>query len=250
VSDTDLEVVLITGGGRGIGAAIARRVAGPTRQVIINYKSNSNAAAAVVSQIEATGGRASAIQADVSDRAQVDALFGKVGEDFGGCDVLVNNAAPEVAPKPFARLEWSDLSAQLDTQVKGSLLCTQRAIEQMKVRQSGHIIAILSSFVLNTPPVQLGHYVTAKYALMGLMRALATEVGRSGIRVNMLSPYVARTDMLRAFPERFLEILAEQHPMKRLTPVGDIAGAVAYLLSAEASYLDHVNLPIHGGMGS
>ena len=245
---TDKRVVVITGASGGIGGAIAARVAAADRCVVIHYRERKAEAQAVAERVASQGCEAKVIKADLTDPDQIEALFDAVQQWYGRGDVLVNNAGPSFSPTRFADLSWEEMERHLTAHVGGAFRCTKRALAMMTQHGGGHIVTVLSSFVLGLPPVQSAHYVTAKYALMGLMKSIGVEASKVGVRVNMVSPYLTRTEMLSGFSPRFLELLEQQHPLKRLAMPEDVASAVAYLLSDEARYLNLVNLPMTGGI--
>ena len=241
------EVILITGAGRGIGATIAKRVAGDNRIIYINDISEASGTGEVIKSIKEQGSEAYFVKADVSDKEEVAGMFAKINQEQGRLDVLINNATPPLKQENILKLSWQDFQGQMDVLVKGAFNCSVEAVKLMKQNKRGHIISILSSCVVGRPPSHMAHYVTAKYALMGLSRSLGLEASRFGVRMNMVSPYLARTDLTAFIGERQLEILEEQHPMKRLARPEDTAETVAFLLSEGASYINLENIPITGG---
>jgi 3-oxoacyl-[acyl-carrier protein] reductase len=241
------ETILITGGAGAIGAEIARKLAAPDRCVVINYRGDKTAALQVTAEIEALGGHALAVQADVSDEKAVEAMFAQIRECCGGLDVLIHNAAPDLEHKSVLKASWADFQRQIDVQVKGALLCSQHALKLMREKKRGHILGILSAYVLGTPGAGFSSYVAAKHALMGLLQCVGVEAVRWGIRVNMLSPSLNQTELVACMPERVFEIAAGQHPLGRLCTPADVAGMVKFLLSPEAAYLHLANIPVTGG---
>ncbi len=241
------EVILITGGGRGIGAAIAKRLAGENRVICINYNKDDASAGRVAEEIGKSGCESSIFKADVSDKKSTEGMFAQIIGKYSCIDILINNASPSLRHENIQKLSWDDFQAQIDVIVKGAFNCSTEALKSMKAKKKGHIINILTSSTIGRPPSNMAHYVTAKYALMGLSRSFGIEVARFNIRVNMVSPYLTRTDLTSFMNERHLEILEEQHPMGRLARPQDTAEAVAFLLSKGASYINFTNIPVTGG---
>lgn len=241
------EVILITGGNRGIGAEIARHLASPSRIILVNYRAGEAPAREVVAAIQANGNEAHAIQGNVSSEAEVKAMFEEIKSRWQRLDALVLNAAPSLVLESVLKADWSEFQKQIDVQVKGGLLCSQSGIKLMKERRTGQIVCVLSAFVNGKPASGFGSYITAKHALAGLMRSVGTESIRFGIRVNMVSPSMNRTELLSSLPEKILEISSERNPLGRLCTPSDVAATVKFLLSEEASFLHLANIPVTGG---
>ncbi|MEW6008488.1 MAG: SDR family oxidoreductase [Candidatus Omnitrophota bacterium] len=244
------KIILITGGSRGIGSEIAKTIANKERIIYINYYKNRTKAEQTASVINKKGFSAKIIQADVSNEKDVKMMINSIIKESKYIDVLINNATPTLSQKNFFNLSWKDFQKQLDVLVKGAFYCSNKASEVMKQQKSGHIVTLLSSCVFGLPPANLAHYVIAKYGLMGLCKSMAVELVRFGIRVNMVSPFITvGTDLTaKLFPERLLEIIQQQHPLKRLATIKDTAEIVNFLISEKASYLNSVNIPITGGV--
>jgi len=183
------KVVIITGSSRGLGAEIAQQMAAAGAKVCVNYRQSKDAAEQVVAKIKDAGGQAFAYQADVTDLTQVQAMAQAVIERFSRIDVLVNNALPQYQFDPSAdntsieTVQWAHFSQQIDGIVKGAVNTVQAVLPQMKAQQMGKIINISTNLIYN-PVVTYYDYTTAKSALVGLTRNLASELGPHGIRVN------------------------------------------------------------------
>jgi 3-oxoacyl-[acyl-carrier protein] reductase len=245
----DRRVALVTGSSRGIGAAIARTLAASGARVVINYLRNGSAAEALKSNIEAAGGAAIAIQADVTDADAVARMIDRAGHHFGkAIDALVNNAGGAVQPRAFADTSWSDIQSHLDTQLRGAFHCAQAVLPAMVEAASGRIINIGSIWAWNAPPPNQIAYVTAKGALKAFTKSLAVELGPKGIRVNLVSPGMTETDLIADVPERLRKVQAMQTPLRRLAAPEDIARAVAFLCSDAADFIAGADIPISGGM--
>jgi 3-oxoacyl-[acyl-carrier protein] reductase len=242
-------VALVTGGSRGIGAAIARSLAQSGARVIINYLKNERAAGELQAQIETAGGGAIAVQADVTERDSIERLIDQASNHFGKpVDVLINNASGPIPAKPFIETDWGGIQAQLDTQVRGAFNCIQAVLPAMLEAQSGRIINIGSIYAWNSPPTNLTGYVVAKAALKAFTKSLAVELGPKGVRVNMVSPGMTETDLISDVPERLRKVQAMQTPLRRLATPDDVARAVAFLCSDAADFITGADIPVCGGV--
>jgi 3-oxoacyl-[acyl-carrier protein] reductase len=245
-------VALVTGAGRGIGAAIAQSLAQAGALVVVNYLSNAQAAAQVEAQCQ-QGGGGWAYQADVTDASAVQAMVQAVLQETGRIDVLVNNAFAPYRFNPeqrqtFAELTWADMQTQLDGALRSSFALCQAVLPAMRSRGQGSIINISSDLVLR-PSVPYHDYTTAKSALEGMSRNLAQEVGPLGVRVNCVAPgLVYPTDASRDTPEAVKDMLMAQTPMRRLTQPQHVAGAVLFLASDLSAMVTGQVLTVDGGL--
>jgi 3-oxoacyl-[acyl-carrier protein] reductase len=240
------KVVLVTGASRGIGETTAKLFAACGAAVIVNYHRGADDAARVVREIVDNGGRALAVAGDVAQSADVDQLVRAGLEQFGAIDVLVNNAARDFRPIPFAKLVWDEIQKDLDVILKGAFLCCRAVIPAMLERGGGRIINISSVATDNPPPDQL-KYVVAKSALVGLTRSLAVEFAARNIQVNMVVPNFVETDLVAHVPDGFRQKIAQDTPMRRnATPV-DVARAVVMLASSFASFTTGQKIMVTGG---
>lgn len=240
-------VAIVTGASRGIGAEIARALGQAGFAVAVNYHRNAARADEVCGAITQAGGRAVALQADVRDAGAVDALVAGTVAAFGPPTALVNSAAAEFGVRPFVELSWDDFQAQLDQQARAAVNTCQAVYPHMRAAGGGAIVNVLSQVTLGAPAPRMADYTTAKYALAGLSRALAAEWAEDGIRVNMVSPGLVRTELTEFHHERVFKGEAMRTPLKRLATPQDVAQAVAYLLGDGAAFLTGINLPVTGG---
>jgi 3-oxoacyl-[acyl-carrier protein] reductase len=239
-------VALVTGGGRGIGAAIAQRLARDGFAVVVNYRSNQASAERLVKEIHAEAGNALAIQADILNDAALQAMVGEITEKFNRLDLLVNNASPGFENKSVEELAWDDVLLQIDASVRAPLMLSQ-ALFPMLRESGGSIVNIISQFVENSPPPHMLDYVLGKYGLLGLTRGLAVEWASAGVRVNGVTPSVVETDMTNHLNDRFFRLEASRTPLRRIASAEDIAAAVSYLGGENASFLTGVVMPVTGG---
>jgi 2-hydroxycyclohexanecarboxyl-CoA dehydrogenase len=241
-------VAVVTGAGSGIGRAIALRLAEDTARVAI-WDINGDGAEETAKLIRDAGGTALAIVADCSDKAAIHAAAEQVRKEWAPISILVNNAG--IAPfTNFLETDDDLFDKVIRINLRGPWLVTKEILPDMLGESWGRIINITSSSVQSGSPKQ-GHYVAAKGGLMGLTKALALEFAATGVTVNMVPPGFIDTPMLRAAPID-AEAFAQTLPMKRIGKPEDIAAAVAYLASEEASYITGQTISTNGGryMGS
>jgi NAD(P)-dependent dehydrogenase (short-subunit alcohol dehydrogenase family) len=242
---------LITGGGRGIGAATALLAAQRGYAVAVNYASNSLAADEVVRTIRAGGGTAISVQADVGDEAQVLAMFEKVDAKLGRLTALVNNAGVVDVQARVDEMSVARLERMFRINVIGSFICAREAVRRMSTKYGGAggaIVNISSGAARLGSPGQYVDYAASKAAIDTLTIGLAKEVGDEGIRVNAVRPGLIDTEIHASggMPDRAFE-LAPTVPMKRTGSPEEIAGAILWLLSDEASYTTMALLDVTGG---
>jgi NAD(P)-dependent dehydrogenase (short-subunit alcohol dehydrogenase family) len=247
----DQQVLLITGGGRGIGAATALLAARRGYAVAVNYASNSLAADEVVRRIRADGGTAIAVQADVGDEAQVLAMFRKLDARFGRLDALVNNAGVVDRQARVDEMSVARLERMFRINVIGSFVCAREAVRRMSTKHGGRggaIVNVSSGASRLGSPGQYVDYAASKGAIDTFTVGLAKEVADEGIRVNAVRPGLIETEIHASggMPER-AAALAPTVPMKRTGTPEEIAGAILWLLSAEASYTTMALLDVTGG---
>jgi 3-oxoacyl-[acyl-carrier protein] reductase len=240
-------VALVTGASRGIGAETARVLASKGWSVAINYWRSKAAADVLVDEIARGGGRALAVQADVRDAAAVEALVASVTARLGAPALLVNAATADLESVAASYITWEAFDRHVAYQTKAVLHLCQAVRPGMVAVGGGAIVNIVSQVTANAPPSRAADYVTAKYALLGLSKALAAEWADQNIRVNMVSPSLIRTDLTQGHHERVFKLEAARTPLRRLATTRDAAMAVAWLASEEAGFLTGVNLFVTGG---
>ncbi|WP_422084685.1 SDR family oxidoreductase [Variovorax sp.] len=245
------QVLLITGGGRGIGAATALLAAKRGYAVAVNYASNSLAADELVRSIRAGGGTAMAVRADVGDEAQVLAMFEQVDARLGRLTALVNNAGIVDVTARVDEMSAARLERMFRINVIGSFLCAREAVRRMSTKHGGTggaIVNVSSGASRLGSPGQYVDYAASKGAIDTFTVGLAKEVADEGIRVNAVRPGVIDTEIHASggLPDR-AAALGPQIPMKRAGTAEEIAGAILWLLSAEASYTTMALLDVTGG---
>lgn len=237
------QVALVTGGGRGIGRAVSLELAKSGYDVVLTFRSDRIAAEETVEQIHRAGGRGEAVGFDVADREaaekEIEALFTR----HGAIDVLVNNAG-ETADSLFALMSFEEWKRVLDTSLQGFFNVTKPVVKKMISKRRGCIVT------LSSVSARLGHrgqtnYAAAKAGLEGASRALASEVARLGIRVNVVAPGLIETEMIQGLP---VEMIKQIIPMGRTGFPEEVAKVVRFLCSDDASYITGQVIAVNGGM--
>ena len=248
-----MSALVVTGGSRGIGAAICRLGAGRGWAVCVNYASSAGEAAGVVADIEGAGGRAIAVQADVSKPREVEAMFQQVDEALGPVTGLVNNAGIMGSGGPVEDLDAEKTRAMFEVNILGPFLCSQAAIKRMAKPlggTGGAIVNISSAAAKHGGPGSYVDYAASKAAVDTFTYGLACEQAAAGIRVNCLRPGATMTEMnvrwMEEHPDWLDQVLAKV-PLKRAAEVDEIARAALWLLSDEASYVTGAILDASGG---
>jgi 3-oxoacyl-[acyl-carrier protein] reductase len=237
------KAALVTGASRGIGAAIAKRLAAGGASVAITYTKGAAAAATVVNDIERAGGKAIAIQADATDADAVTAAVGKTVATFGRLDVLVNNAGTAI-PKPFEETTLEEMDRVIDLNLRGVMIATQAALREM--REGGRIITIGSCVGERMMTPGLVAYAATKGAVKMFTQGLSREVGSRRITVNTIQPGPVDTDLNPAASEWATPQIANT-ALKRYGKVEDIAAMVAFVAGPEADYITGASLTVDGG---
>ncbi|TGS39894.1 MULTISPECIES: SDR family oxidoreductase [unclassified Mesorhizobium] len=245
------KVLLVTGGSRGIGAAICRLGAKAGYRVAVNYASNKAAADALVAEIKAGGGDAVAVRGDIGKGTDIVAMFGAVDRAFGRLDAFVNNAGIVDVKARVDEMDVSRLERMMRINVVGSFLCAREAVKRMSTRHGGSggaIVNISSAAAMLGSPGEYVDYAASKGAIDTFTVGLAREVALEGIRVNAVRPGIIDTEIHASGGqpdriERFRDLL----PMKRAGTADEVAGAVLYLLSDAASYTTGAILNVSGG---
>jgi len=237
--DLSNRVALVTGGSRGIGAAIALALAGAGCAVAVNYRERADDAEAIVAKIKATGGRAIAVAADVSQNAAVTAMVERVTTALGPIDVLVNNAGVAIV-RGVDDLTEAEFDLTIAVNLKSAFLCTQAVLPAMRARKWGRIVNITSGAARGAGAIGV-HYNASKAGMEGLTRGYAARLVKEGITVNSVAPSLIETDMMRGRTD-----LARKIPLGRLGQPEEVAHAVVMVLGND--YMTGQTIVLNGGM--
>lgn len=240
------KTALVTGASRGIGRAIALALAAKGFAVALNYAGSHDAAEAVKKEIEAAGGKAFTVQGDVSKSEDVDRVFKAVKDEFGGLDVLVNNAGIN-RDALLIRMKESNWDDVIATDLKSDFLTTKAAAAMMMRKRKGSIINI-SSVVGIMGNIGQANYAAAKAGVIGFTKACAKEMAARNIRVNAVAPGFIETAMTDGIPEKIREGMISSIPMGRMGQPEDVAKAVCFLASDDSSYITGQVLVVDGGL--
>jgi 3-oxoacyl-[acyl-carrier protein] reductase len=240
------KVGVVTGSSRGIGRVIALRLASEGASVVVNYRGNEAAANEVVSEIKSGGGEAIAIQADVSQVGEAQALLDAARKTFGRVDILVNNAGT-TRDTLLMRMSEEDWDIVIDTNLKGTFNCIKAVSRQMMRQRYGRIVNITSVAGIGGNAGQ-ANYASAKAGVIGLTKTVAKELGSRGITCNAVAPGLVPTDLTASLPQDLVDLAVERTPLGRTGTAEDMAAAVAFLASDEASFITGQVLAVDGGL--
>jgi 3-oxoacyl-[acyl-carrier protein] reductase len=239
--------VLITGGGRGLGASIARTLAEAGFPVAINFRSDAEAAEQVVEAIEGANGRALAVQGDVADPVAAAEVVRAVEMKMGPITHVVHCAGQASALMPFSELAWESVRDQLETQVHGAFNIAKSTLPVMLQQGGGSHVFIGSIAADGVPPSHQADYVIAKTALLALARSIAVDHGPDGITANVVAPGMTNSGISLVMPEKARMVARMQSPLRRLTDADDVAGVVVFLLSPAARQITGQTIRVSGG---
>ena len=243
-----MPVALVTGGSRGIGAAIAAALAADGYDVAVGYRGGADAAAGVVAAIEATGRRGVALAADVAVEDEAAGLVSATEDALGPIDALVLNAGI-TRDGLFMRMSSEDWQSVIDTNLTGAFYVTRAALRGMLKRRGGSIVAVSSVVGLTGNPGQ-ANYAAAKAGLIGMVKSLAREAGGRGVRVNAVAPGYIATDMTADLPDATRDQILGATPLGRLGTPEDVAGVVSFLCSDAAGFITASVISIDGGLAT
>jgi len=240
------QVALVTGGGRGIGRAIAHELAAAGATVIVNYREGAAAAEESVAAILAAGGRGQAMQADVADPTAVEAMVKTVIKEHGRLDILVNNAGI-TRDNLLLRMKDEEFDQVLTTNLRGVFVCTRAVLRQMSKQRSGRIINITSVIGLIGNSGQ-ANYAAAKAGVIGFTRSTAREIASRGVTVNAVAPGFIETEMTAVLNEETRKAILGSIPLGRFGQPEEVARLVCFLASDAAAYITGQTMTVDGGM--
>lgn len=240
------KTAIVTGGSRGIGKAIALKLAEKGANVVVNYTSNFEKAQEVVEQIKSMGRDAIAIKADVSNSDDVENLLKEVNKHFDTIDILINNAGI-TRDTLLIRMKDEDWNKVMDINLKGTYLCTKYFGKKMMKQKSGKIINITSVVGIIGNAGQ-ANYSASKAGVIGFTKSIAKELGSRGINVNAVAPGFIKTEMTEKLSDEVVKNYSKSIPLGRFGNVEDVANVVAFLASDEANYITGQVINVDGGM--
>jgi 3-oxoacyl-[acyl-carrier protein] reductase len=241
-------VAVVTGASRGIGRGIALELAKRGATVVVNYNASADAASELVTQIQAGGGSALAVQADVSDEEGANALIKAAADAYGKIDILVNNAGT-TRDNVIMMMKAEDFDSVIQSNLRSTWLCSKAAVRTMMRKRYGRIVNLTSISGLRGQAGQT-NYSASKAGIIGLTKALAKEVGSRGITVNAVAPGFVLTDLTKDLPQELVDQMMPLIPLGKWAAIEDIAYAVAFLASDEAAMITGEVLTVDGGMSA
>ena len=234
------KLVVVIGASSDIGGAYMRLADAPHVTFVGQYHRSGDELDALGGQLQA---RLVSVGCDLHDDAQLDALVSEI-DARGVPHSIVFLSAPPAESERFHKKGWAPFASHLDVQLRAPVRLLQALIPKMAKQKRGQVVFVSSSYTLGVPPVGLSDYVCVKYAINGLVKSLAAEYGRKGLRFNAVSPSMVETSYLDAVPRISVEMAAEANPLKRNATVDDVAPMIHFLLSPEAAYINGANVPI------
>ena len=244
--DLSGKVAIVTGGSRGIGRSVSVALADAGAHVLVNYRSNEEAARNTVGEIQERGGWPELVKFDVADPEAVDSAIKDAAKRHGRLDILVNNAGISI-DQLLLRVSTKDLEATWATNVNGAMFCAKACIRPMMKAKWGRIINVSSVVAESGNPGQVV-YASSKAALLGMTRSLAREYASRGITVNAVAPGFIETDMTGELSDAAKQGIIDQTPLGRIGRPEEVAAAVVFLASEEASYITGQVVRVNGGM--
>ncbi len=239
-------VAIVTGGGRGLGRAIASRLAAEGANLAISYRSNDSAAAQTAEMVRETGAECELFKGDVSSPGEVEALFKGVADAFGRVDILVNNAGI-TRDNLMMRMKEEEFDEVLRTNLKGTYLCTRAALRPMVRARWGRIVNV-SSVVGLVGNAGQANYAASKAGIIGFTKSVAREVAQRGITVNAVAPGYVETELTGSLPEKVKDQILGQVPVGRFGEPEEVAEVVAFLAGEAAGYVSGQTIAVDGGM--
>ena len=237
------EIILIIGASSDIGLNLIRGIVDDA-VIIAHYNSSNYELLELSKEIQ---NELITLQADLSKEVEVNRLIEKIELDYGSPHKIVHLAAPKFENIRFKNIVWEEFQRDLEISLKSIILILMRFLPKMAKSKQGKVVIMLSSVVVNVPPKALTQYTVIKYALLGLVKSLASEYSDKNIQINAISPSMIDTKFLDNINQKFVELSAHHHPLKRNAVVGEVTPIIRMLISKESDYISGINLPVTGG---
>lgn len=238
---------LVIGASGGIGSAVALSLAENGFDVALHYHSSERKINSLQKRIQEKGASVFAIKADITNETDVKEMMQAVSRKFNEVSAIVYCPTPPTPAINIKNLEWKEFEKHLEVNVKGLLNVVKNVLPVMELQKYGRIVCITSQYTEGTPPAELAHYVSAKYALNGFVKSLAVELASKGITVNLVSPGMTDTELIADVPEKTRLLVAAKSPVRRLASPADVANAVLFLVSEKSSYINGETIRVNGG---
>jgi len=239
----DKDIILIIGASSDIGLNLIKNISDEAL-IIAHYNSSNEKLLELSKNIN---NELVTIKSDLSKEDEINKLLDVIESDYGVPNKIVHLAANKVENIRFKDVSWSDFEKDINISFRSAVLILNRFLPKMAKLKKGKVLIMLSSYVLGVPPKALSHYTSIKYAMLGLAKSLASEYADKNIQVNTVSPSMIETKFLDNINEKFVELSAYSHPLKRNAQVDDITPIIKMLISKESDYISGVNIPITGG---
>ncbi|WP_299125665.1 SDR family oxidoreductase [uncultured Tenacibaculum sp.] len=236
-------IIFITGASSDIGVGLIKNI---VEECVIVAHYNSNEERLLEAQKE-TKNKIITIQADFSSTSSVVSMLDEIENNIGIPNKIIHLASPKFENIRFRNVNWSDFEKELTVSLGSITQILNRFLPKMAIQKRGKVLTILSSVTIGVPPKALAQYTSVKYAVLGLMKALASEYASKNIAINCISPSMVETQFLSLLNERIVEFTAESHPLKRNATVSDLISVMLMLISDETTYINGVNIPVTGG---
>ena len=237
------DIILIIGASSDIGLNLIKNI-DEDALILAHYNSSNRKLLELSKNIN---NELVTLKADLSKEDEINKLLDVIESDYGIPNKIIHLASNKVENIRFKDVSWIDFEKDINISFKSAILILNRFLPEMAKLRKGKVIIMLSSYVLGVPPKALTHYITIKYALLGLVKSLASEYSDKNIQINAVSPSMIDTKCLDNINEKFVELNAYNHPLKRNATVDDIAPIIKMLISKESDYMSGVNIPITGG---
>lgn len=238
---------LVIGASGGIGSAVTLLLAENGFDIALHYHSSEGKINSLQKKIQDMGVSVYAVKADITKESDVKEMILTTTRKFNNLSAIVYCPTPSTPAINIKNLEWKEFEKHLEVNIKGLLNVVKNVLPGMEQQKYGRIVCITSQYTEGTPPAELSHYVSAKYALNGLVKSLAVELASKGITVNLVSPGMTDTELIADVPEKIRLLVAAKSPVRRLASVEDVANAVLFLVSEKSSYINGETIRVNGG---